>query len=127
MFGRLLPEPSLPIGGIRLYPVIAPALRAIQKHKWIAALAGLALIAAIVVGSLSAVRSRAAASYQTTPVVQQSLSQTVTASGTVNPQNTVNVGTQVSGTISQIYVDYNSRVHKGQVLARLDSASSKHN
>jgi HlyD family secretion protein len=122
MFGRLLPEPNLPIDGIRAYPVIPLALHAIRKHKWIAAIATLALIAAIVTGSLSAVRLRAEAAYQTTPVVRQSLSQTVTASGTVNPQNTVNVGTQVSGTISQIYVDYNSHVHKGQVLARLDSS-----
>lgn len=58
----------------------------------------------------------------TQPVVQQDLTQTVTASGTVNPQNTVNVGTQVSGTISAIYVDYNSKVHKGQVLAQLDTS-----
>jgi HlyD family secretion protein len=50
------------------------------------------------------------------------LTQTVTASGTVNPQNTVSVGTQVSGTISAIYVDYNSKVHKGEVLAQLDTS-----
>ncbi len=42
------------------------------------------------------------------------------ATGTVNPQNTINVGTQVSGTISEVDVDYNSKVKKGQVLARLD-------
>jgi HlyD family secretion protein len=58
----------------------------------------------------------------TQPVARQDLTQTVTASGTVNPQNTVNVGTQVSGTISAIYVDYNSKVHKGQVLAQLDTS-----
>ncbi|MGH7683113.1 MAG: efflux RND transporter periplasmic adaptor subunit, partial [Vulcanimicrobiaceae bacterium] len=56
----------------------------------------------------------------TQPVTQGTLASTVTATGTVNPQNTVNVGTQVSGTISQLYVDYNSKVKKGQVLARLD-------
>ncbi len=122
MLGRLLPEPNVPIAGAQPHPVIPLAWNAIQKHKWIAALTALALIAAMVAGSLFTVRSRAQAAYQTTPVVRQDLSQTVTASGTVNPQNTVNVGTQVSGTISQIYVDYNSHVRKGQVLARLDSS-----
>ena len=40
--------------------------------------------------------------------------------GTVNPVDEVNVGTQVSGTISQLFVDYNSIVRKGEVLAKLD-------
>ena len=49
--------------------------------------------------------------------------QTVSATGTVNPQNTIDVGTQVSGIVSEIDVDYNSKVKKGQVLARLDPTS----
>src|SRR6202041_2455840 len=56
----------------------------------------------------------------TAPIAQQDLVQTVSATGTVNPQNTINVGTQVSGTVSEVDVDYNSKVKKGQVLARLD-------
>lgn len=44
----------------------------------------------------------------------------VTATGTVQPVDTVAVGTQVSGTISKVYVDFNSRVKKGQLLAELD-------
>jgi HlyD family secretion protein len=59
----------------------------------------------------------------TAPVVTQTLVQSVTASGTVNPQNLVSVGTQVSGTIAAIYVDYNSKVKQGQVLARLDPST----
>ncbi len=59
----------------------------------------------------------------TTPIVTQTLVQSVTASGTVNPQNLISVGTQVSGTISSIYVDYNSKVRRGQVLARLDPST----
>ncbi len=59
----------------------------------------------------------------TAPVVAQTLVQSVTASGTVNPQNLVSVGTQVSGTIASIYVDYNSKVKHGQVLARLDPST----
>jgi HlyD family secretion protein len=47
----------------------------------------------------------------------------VTASGTVNPQNSISVGTQVSGTISQLNVDYNSKVTKGEVLARIDPST----
>ncbi len=48
------------------------------------------------------------------------ISQVVTATGTLAAQDTVLVGSQVSGTISEIYVDFNSKVHRGQVLARLD-------
>jgi HlyD family secretion protein len=44
----------------------------------------------------------------------------VTATGTVQPVDTVAVGTQVSGTISRVYVDFNSKVKKGQLLAELD-------
>ncbi len=56
----------------------------------------------------------------TAAVVRQPIAQTVTASGTLAAQDTVLVGSQDSGTIQAIYVDYNSQVHKGQVLARLD-------
>jgi HlyD family secretion protein len=81
----------------------------------------LLLSAALTAGTLLT-RAHAPAAYQTTPVVQQDLTQSVTASGTVNPQNTVNVGTQISGTIDAVYVDYNSKVYKGEVLARIDTA-----
>src|SRR5215470_1211506 len=48
------------------------------------------------------------------------IANTVTATGTVQPVDTVAVGTQVSGTISKVYVDFNSQVKKGQLLAELD-------
>jgi HlyD family secretion protein len=88
-------------------------------------LAGVALaIVAAIAATLVGARARAgASSYVTAPVVRQTLTQTVTASGTVNAQNTVSVGTQVSGTISQLYVDYNSVVRQGEVLARLDPST----
>ena len=89
------------------------------RNKWIVGGAALALAIALTIAAI-AIRSESATSYVTQPVVRQTLVNTVTASGTVNPQNTINVGTQVSGTISQIYVDFNSRVKKGQVLARID-------
>ncbi len=87
-------------------------------------LAGLAFaIVAALAATFVSTRAHAAAAYVTTPVVQESLTQSVTASGTVNAQNTVTVGTQVSGTISQINVDYNSVVRQGEVLARLDPST----
>ncbi|RFM31401.1 efflux RND transporter periplasmic adaptor subunit [Chitinophaga silvisoli] len=51
-----------------------------------------------------------------------SISQSVTATGTIAPMDTVSVGTQVSGIISMINADFNSRVHKGQLLAQLDKS-----
>jgi len=48
------------------------------------------------------------------------IANSVTATGTVQPVDTVAVGTQVSGTISRVYVDFNSQVKKGQLLAELD-------
>lgn len=56
----------------------------------------------------------------TAEAARQTIAQTVTASGTLAAQDTVLVGSQVSGTIGALYVDYNSPVHTGQVLARLD-------
>lgn len=59
-------------------------------------------------------------SVQTATVTRNSLVQGVTASGTVNPRDTVIVGSQVSGTIQEIRVDFNSIVRRGEVLAILD-------
>lgn len=50
------------------------------------------------------------------------ISQTVSANGTINPVTLVNVGTQVSGTVKKLFVDFNSKVEKGQVLLELDDA-----
>ncbi|HTF31456.1 MAG TPA: biotin/lipoyl-binding protein, partial [Flavitalea sp.] len=46
----------------------------------------------------------------------------VTATGTIQPVDTVSVGTQVSGTISSVYADFNSRVKKGQLIAEIDKS-----
>ena len=58
--------------------------------------------------------------YITKEVTKGTITQYVEASGTIKPINTIAVGTQVSGTVSKIYVDYNSQVKKGQLLAELD-------
>ncbi|MBI5409668.1 MAG: efflux RND transporter periplasmic adaptor subunit [Nitrospirae bacterium] len=61
--------------------------------------------------------------FRTERIAGGDLVEAVTASGTVNPVTTVLVGTQVSGTIKNIYVDYNSPVKKGQMIAMIDPAT----
>jgi len=61
-----------------------------------------------------------APAYQTMAVTRGELIQDVTATGTLNPVTNVQVGCQVSGIISKIYVDYNSKVKAGQVIAEID-------
>ena len=58
--------------------------------------------------------------YKTETVETGDITQSITASGTVNPVVSISVGTQVSGTIKQIYADFNSPVKKGQLLAQID-------
>jgi HlyD family secretion protein len=58
--------------------------------------------------------------FRTELVTRGDIQQTVTATGTVNAVTTVLVGTQVSGTIKNIYVDFNSHVKKGQLIAQID-------
>lgn len=60
--------------------------------------------------------------YRTQAVETGDVSQTVSANGTINPVTLVSVGTQVSGTVSKLFVDYNSKVKKGQILLELDEA-----
>ncbi len=62
-------------------------------------------------------------SYRTDPVARGDIQQAVTATGTVNAVTTVLVGTQVSGTIKTLYVDFNSRVKKGQLIAQIDPST----
>jgi HlyD family secretion protein len=63
-----------------------------------------------------------AVSYVTAPVTRGDVTTTITASGTVNPVVTVQVGTYVSGTIISLTCDFNTRVHKGQLCAKIDPA-----
>ncbi len=64
-----------------------------------------------------------APSYRTEPITRGDIEQAVTATGTVNAVTTVQVGTQVSGTIKTLYVDFNSRVKKGQLIAQIDPST----
>ncbi|MFY0528621.1 efflux RND transporter periplasmic adaptor subunit [Archangium gephyra] len=83
----------------------------------------LTLIAAVVAAGVWLLRPKAkdpAASFETAAVQRRDVESRVTATGTVSALVTVQVGSQVSGRIQEILVDYNSPVKKGQVIARID-------
>lgn len=63
--------------------------------------------------------------YKTQELEIGDLNESITASGTINPLSIVSVGTQASGRISEIYVDYNSEVKEGQLLALIDQDNAK--
>lgn len=65
------------------------------------------------------------ARYEFEEVTIGDLTQTVTANGTVNPVGLVNVGTQVSGTVQKLYVDFNDEVKAGQILLELDPTTTQ--
>ena len=89
--------------------------------KWI----WLALMMAAGVGAYFYFRhgSGDALSFNTVAAVRGELTATVTATGTLNPVVNVTVGSQVSGRISKLYVDYNSPVTKGEMLAEIDPST----
>ena len=61
--------------------------------------------------------------YQTIPVLRGDITQSVTATGTLNPVLNVQVGSQISGIIQKLFADYNSPVKSGQVVAQIDPAT----
>ena len=61
--------------------------------------------------------------YDTAKVKQADIANSVTATGTIEPVTSVDVGTQVSGIVNKLYVDYNSVVKKGQIIAELDKTN----
>ena len=60
--------------------------------------------------------------YLSEPIQKRTITQIVEATGTIEPINTVSIGSQVSGRIDEIFVDYNSYVEKGQQLAQIDTS-----
>lgn len=60
--------------------------------------------------------------YRFQQIIRDDVTQTISANGTLNPVTLVNVGTQVSGRVSKLYVDFNDKVEKGQVLLELDDS-----
>ena len=68
-------------------------------------------------------RGEAPAEYQTTPVTRGNLTQVVTATGQLGPVVNVQVGSQISGIVKKLYIDYNSTVKSNQVIAEIDSST----
>ena len=87
------------------------------KRVWIWVLA-----IVVVVGVFAAFRlsKKTDPEYFTAKVEKGDIRQVIEATGTINPVTSVQVGSQVSGMISKLYVDFNSKVTKGQVIAEID-------
>jgi HlyD family secretion protein len=79
-------------------------------------------VALVIAAAMLACKGRGTknAQYKTEKVDRGNITMTVTATGTVSAVTTVQIGSQVSGVISRLYADFNSRVKKGQLLAELD-------
>jgi HlyD family secretion protein len=78
------------------------------------------LVAAVGIFAAFNLRGKGPVQYYTAPVETGEIRQVVEATGTINAVITVQVGSQVSGTISKLYVDFNSHVKKGQLIAQID-------
>jgi HlyD family secretion protein len=89
------------------------------KSKWLV-LAGLAVVIGLV--AAFGLNRGGAVQHFTAKVEQGEIDDVVEATGTINAVITVQVGSQVSGTIAKLNVDFNSRVHKGDVVALIDPA-----
>ncbi len=89
-----------------------------KKHIIILISAALAVIFLVVINAKAN-----GVKYETRKVRRCTITEVVEASGTINPVNTVSVGSTVSGLIKEIYVDFNSVVKKGQILAQIDPAN----
>lgn len=81
------------------------------------------IIVAIVAWALSGSKKEEQISFETAAVAPVNIMNSITATGTIEPVTSVTVGTQVSGIVSKLYVDYNSVVKKGQVIAELDKTN----
>ena len=92
----------------------------IIKKRFI--VAGL-IVTAIVAGFSAGIIIKNKVKYETQELKRCTITEIVEASGTINPVNTVSVGSTVSGLIKEIYVDFNSEVKKGQLMARIDPAN----
>lgn len=82
-----------------------------------------AAIAALAVWLLSGGKKEKKITFDTAAVAPANIMNSITATGTIEPVTSVTVGTQVSGIVSKLFVDYNSVVKKGQVIAELDKTN----
>ena len=90
----------------------------VNKKVWIAV--GVVAVLVIAWFLLSGGKKKETVSFDTAKVENTNIQTSITATGTIEPVTEVTVGTQVSGIVSHLYVDYNSVVKKGQVIAELD-------
>ena len=84
---------------------------------------GAVVIVALVIWMCSGGKREETVEFETAKAERQDIHTTITATGTIEPVTSVTVGTQVSGIVSKLYVDYNSVVKKGQVIAELDKTN----
>jgi HlyD family secretion protein len=90
-----------------------------RKRYWIIGGVMVLVLASALLFTRSGSR-KSSFTYTTKSVVRTNLRQTVDATGTINAVTTVQVGSQVSGTIMRLYVDFNSHVKKGELIAEID-------
>lgn len=98
------------------------ARRWYRRPTWWAAVAAVLLLAGALAWWWSSRAADAAPSYTTQPVTRGNLTLTVTANGTVQPTRSINIGSELSGTVLKVNVDVNDSIRKGQVLLVLDTA-----
>ena len=84
---------------------------------------GAVVIVALVIWMCSGGKKEETVEFETAKAERQDIHTMITATGTIEPVTSVTVGTQVSGIVSKLYVDYNSVVKKGQVIAELDKTN----
>lgn len=96
-----------------------------HRYRWVKWVAGLALVVLLVAGGIWHFwrGQDTTPQYQTAAVTRGELIQAVTATGALNPVKNVQVGCQVSGRVSKLYVDYNSPVTNNQLIAEIDPAT----
>lgn len=93
-----------------------------KQRKWVAVV-GMAVVLGVSSWMLHSCHSKPRVNWEMAKVSRSSMSNMVSATGTVEPVTKVEVGTQVSGIIDKIYVDYNSVVKKGQLIAEMDKVT----
>ena len=93
-------------------------MKKVNKKVWYAI--GAVVVILIVWSFMRGGKKEEKVSFETAKVEKSDIHTSITATGTIEPVTSVTVGTQVSGIVSKLYVDYNSVVKKGQVLAELD-------
>ena len=94
-----------------------------MKNKKIWWAVGAVVLIALAVWLLSGGKKEEKVSFETAKIEKQDIHTSITATGTIEPVTSVTIGTQVSGIVAKLYVDYNSVVKKGQVIAELDKTN----